>query len=130
MSILVRSENLFSNKNLYKTIPTSIIYNSQKSRDNPKCSLTGKQKKKKRWYICITEYYSVLKRFKHVEIHANNKKWKCQSLSHVGLFGTLWTVACHAPLSMEFSRQEYWSRLPFPSPGYLPDPEIEPWSPT
>ena len=37
-----------------------------------------------------------------------------QSLSHVQLFATLWTVAHHAPLSMEFSRQEYWSGLPFP----------------
>ena len=35
--------------------------------------------------------------------------------SSVGLFATLWAVACHAPLFMEFSRQEYWSRLPFPS---------------
>ena len=35
-----------------------------------------------------------------------------------------------APLSMEFSRQEYWSGLPFPSPGYLPNPQIEPKSPT
>ena len=41
-----------------------------------------------------------------------------------------WTVACQAPLSMEFSRQEYWSGLPLPSPGDLPDPGIEPWSPT
>ena len=38
----------------------------------------------------------------------------------------LWTVAHQAPMSMEFSRQEYWSRLPFPSPGDLPDPGIEP----
>ena len=42
---------------------------------------------------------------------------------------TLWTVAHQAPLSMEFSRQEYWSGLPFPSPGDLPDPGIEPGSP-
>ena len=42
---------------------------------------------------------------------------------------TLWTVACQAPLSMGFSRQEYWSGLPFPSPGDLPDPGIEPGSP-
>ena len=42
---------------------------------------------------------------------------------------TPWTVACQAPLSMEFSRQEYWSELPFPSPGDLPDPGIEPGSP-
>jgi len=40
-----------------------------------------------------------------------------------------WTVACQAPLSMEFSRQEYWSGLPFPSSGDLPDPRIEPESP-
>ena len=42
---------------------------------------------------------------------------------------TLWTVACQAPLSMRFSRQEYWSGLPFPSPGDLPDPGIEPRPP-
>ena len=40
-----------------------------------------------------------------------------------------WTAACQAPLSMGFSRQEYWSGLPFPSPRDLPDPEIEPGSP-
>ena len=43
---------------------------------------------------------------------------------------TPWTVARQAPLSMEFSRQEYWSGLPFPSPGDLPYPGIEPRSPT
>jgi len=42
---------------------------------------------------------------------------------------TLWTVACQAPLSMGFSRQEYWSGLPFPSPGYLPNSGIKPGSP-
>ena len=41
---------------------------------------------------------------------------------------TLWTVACQAALSMGLSRQEYWSRLPFPTPGDLPDPGIEPTS--
>ena len=55
---------------------------------------------------------------------------KCvKSLSCVRLFVTPWTVAYMAPLSMEFSRQEYWSGLPFPSPGDLPDPEIKPASP-
>ena len=49
--------------------------------------------------------------------------------SHIQLFVTPWTVAYQAPPSMEFSRQEYWSGLPFPSPGDLPDPEIEPTSP-
>ena len=42
------------------------------------------------------------------------------------ILATLWTVACQAPLSMGFSRQEYWSGLPFPSPGDLPNPGIEP----
>ena len=51
-------------------------------------------------------------------------------LSRVGLFATPWTVAYQAPLSMGLSRQEYWSGLPFPSPGELPSPGIEPESPT
>ena len=50
-------------------------------------------------------------------------------LSHVRLFAMPWTVACQAPLSMEFSRQEYWSGLPLPSPGDLPNPGVEPGSP-
>ena len=50
-----------------------------------------------------------------------------QSLSRVQLFVTLWAVACQAPLSMEFFRQEYRSRLPFPLPGDLSDPRIKPW---
>ena len=54
----------------------------------------------------------------------------CQSLSCVQLFVTPWTVIHQAPLSMEFCRQEYWSGLPFPSPGDLPDPRIKPRSPT
>ena len=53
-------------------------------------------------------------------------KVKVKSLSRVRLFVT---VAYQAPPSMGFSRQEYWSELPFPSPGDLPDPGIEPRSP-
>ena len=52
-----------------------------------------------------------------------------QSLSRVRLFETSWTVAHQPPLSMGFSRQEYWSGLPFPPPGDLPEPGIEPVSP-
>jgi len=48
--------------------------------------------------------------------------------SHIQLFATLWTVACWAPLSMGFSRQEYWSGLPSPPPGDLLHPGIEPTS--
>ena len=54
---------------------------------------------------------------------------KCLSLSHVWLFATPWTVAHQAPLSVGFPREEYWSKLPFPSAGDLPDPGIEPGSP-
>ena len=51
-------------------------------------------------------------------------------ISCVQLFETPWMVACQTPLSMGFSRQGYWSGLPFPSPGNLRDPEIKPGSPT
>ena len=54
---------------------------------------------------------------------------KVKLLSRIQLFATPWTVAYQAPLSVEFSRQEYWSGLPYPSPGDLPDPGIEPRSP-
>ena len=55
------------------------------------------------------------------------KKVKVKSLSRV--FATPWTVAYQAPPSMGFSRQEYWSRVPFPSPGDLPNPGMELRSP-
>ena len=65
-----------------------------------------------------------------LEILANNiMKVKVKSLSRVRLFATPWTVAHQAPLSMGFSRQEYWSGLPCPPPGDLPYPGIEPMSP-
>ena len=54
---------------------------------------------------------------------------RAQSFSHVRLFAPLWTVACQAPLSMGYPRQEYWSGLPFPPPGDLPDPGMEPMFP-
>ena len=57
------------------------------------------------WRFLLIDYYS-----------------QCQSLSHVQLFVAPWTVAHQAALSMEFSRQEYWDGLPFPSPGDLPTP--------
>ena len=51
---------------------------------------------------------------------------ECSVFSHGQLFVTPWTVACQAPLSMRFSRQEYWSGLPFLTPGNLPIPGIKP----
>ena len=56
-------------------------------------------------------------------------KWKCYLLSRVQLFVTLWTVVPQAPLSTEFSRQEYWSGLLCPPPGDLLEPGIEPGPP-
>ena len=56
-------------------------------------------------------------------------KWKCQSLSPVWLSATPWTAAHPVPPSMGFSRQEYWSGLPVPSPGDLPDPGMKPRCP-
>ena len=72
-----------------------------------------------------------------VGFHSNPKEKQCQrlfkvkvkSLSHVWFFATPWTVAYQASPSMGFSRQEYWSGLPFPSPGDLPNPGIKPGSP-
>ena len=57
-------------------------------------------------------------------------KVKVKSLSRVQLFTTPWTVAHQAPPPMGFSRQEYWSGLPFPPPRDLPNPGVEPRSPT
>ena len=63
------------------------------------------------------------------EILITSEKVKVKSLSRVRLFATPWTVAYQAPPSMGFSRQEHWSELPFPSPGDLFYPRIEPGSP-
>ena len=60
---------------------------------------------------------------KHLILNIHLVTKPCPTLATPG------TVACQTPLSMEFSKQEYWSGLPFPSPGDLPDPGIEPTSP-
>ena len=72
--------------------------------------------------------------FIHIQIFIENllctkHKVKVKSLIRVRLLATPWTIAYQAPPSMGFSRQEYWSGLPFPSPGDLPDPGIELRSP-
>ena len=93
------------------------------------------------WQVCIRQFVCVLIRqllIDWIRIYL----WEKQTalgfnmpacvLSHfrcVQLYATLSTVARQAPLSMWFSRQEYWSRLPCPSPGDLPDPGFEPRSP-
>ena len=67
---------------------------------------------------------------KYFEVFIIREWGGVKSLSRVRLFVTPWTAAYQVPPSMGFSRQEYWSGLPFPSPGDLPDPGIEPMSPT
>ena len=62
--------------------------------------------------------------------NCSRNNWKVKSLSHVRLFATPWTVAYHALPSEVFSRREYWSGLPFPSPGDLHNPGIKSGSPT
>ena len=72
---------------------------------------------------CVSFYYSKVNQpYIYVCMHA-------QCLSRVWVRATPWTVAHQAPLSLGFSRQEYWSGLPLPFPGDLPDTEIEPMSP-
>ena len=63
-------------------------------------------------------------------MRGERQKRKMESLRRVRLFVTLWTVARQAPLSMRFSKQGCWSGVPFPSPGDLPNPGIEPRPPT
>ena len=70
------------------------------------------------------------KKIQQTSKYNEKEKWKkVKSLSCVRLFATPWTVAHQAPPSMEFFKQEYWSGLPFPSPGDLPHPGIKPGSP-
>ena len=73
--------------------------------------------------------YLPISPFKRLPVILESKV-KVKSLSHVRLFVTPWAVAYQASQSMGFSRQEYWSGLPFPSPGDLTDPGIESGFPT
>ena len=94
-------------------------------------------------YICMSLYYKgfIVKKYRSRKVNKNKytlgwinclkeKNHVKVLLSHVWLFTRPWTVAHQTPLSVKFFRQEYWSGLPFPSPGDLPDPGIEPGSPT
>ena len=87
-----------------------------------------------RLYSCFFIFilFCVTQRLVSLTIHKtypSSSFLELKSLSRVQLFATPWTVAYQAPPSMGFSRQECWSGLPFPSPGDLSDPGIEPGSP-
>ena len=80
------------------------------------------------WGISSTFIYGfIVKQACFVPWHSDSfLVWVCAlSLSHVQLFATPWTVSLQVPLSVEFSRQEYWSGLPFSPPGDLPNPGIK-----
>ena len=86
--------------------------------------------------LCLVKKYIDTQIYGYVKLHLyfqqehskyNTHACACMisHFSHVWLFATLWTIACQAPLSTGFSRQEYWSGLPGPSQGDLPNPGIE-----
>ena len=77
----------------------------------------------------LTCFWEICMQVKKQLLELDMEQWKMKSLSHIWLFVTPWTVAYQSSPSMGFSRPEYWSGLPFPSPGDLPDPGIEPGSP-
>ena len=85
------------------------------------------------WGVCVCVCTKIVHGYVWVCVHVRPPSVcvcaRAQSLSHVWLSLTLWTVAHQAPLSMGFSGQEYWSGLPFPPPGHLPSPGIQPASP-
>ena len=85
---------------------------------------TGQKARKQIWKHSHTHTHTLV----YFSIHPSMKV-KVKSVSCVQLLATLQTVAHQAPPSMGFSRQEYWSGLPFPSPGDPPNPGIEPSSP-
>ena len=76
-----------------------------------------------------SQFFPNMKHMASPPTPSNSMTLTLKSLSRVWLFATPWTVAYQAPPSMEFSRQEYWSGLPFPSSGDLPNLGIEPGSP-
>ena len=104
---------------------TSTTWEAQASLGNStKCT-------KKKLYLFFPNYFKsevILWSHHHSDTKPYKERKKVKSLSRVWLFVIPWTEAYQAPPSTEFSRQEYWSGLSFPSPGDLPNPGIEPKS--
>ena len=101
---------------------SNITADGDRSHEIKRCLLLGRK--------AMTNLQSSLKRETSHAYKGLSGRKKVKSLSCVQLFATPWTVAYQASLSMGFSRQEYWSGLPFSSPGDLPDPVFEPKSPS
>ena len=87
---------------------------------------------KSSWQSCVPTHMEYYQSGKHTWALSVQSfyRGKVKSPSRVWLFAAPWTVAYHDPPSMGFSRQEYWSGLPFPSPEDLPNPGVKPGSPT
>ena len=119
-------ENICAHKNLCANVPSSCKIHVPTDDQMTKCVYPYTElffSHEKKWSTghCYNVEENIVKR----------EKWseeEVKLLSRVRLFVTPRTVAYRAPLSTGFSRQEYWSGLPFPSPGELPDPGIEPTS--
>ena len=119
------------------------VCNGEDNRKRPSCSIVGDRLREFShhpfsgstawlWMRCSSRVWNNVGKCLHMK-KATEHDWHihCAVLSRfscVGLFVTLWTVACQAPPSTGFSRQEYWSGLPCPPPGDLPDPGIKPMS--
>ena len=115
---------------LYTHVHRRIIHNSHKV-EQSQVFINGLKNE----YNVVYTYNGILFSLQKKVILSDAITWmvlehvsEVKSLSCVRLFATPWTVAHQAPLCMGFSRQEHWSGLPFPSPGDLPDPGIEPSS--
>ena len=105
----------------HAVFPDSTVYTLQSKRD---CSKFGAGLFSGLWILFLSGILKVFCYGETVELVVASV-YVCSMLSCVQLFATPGTVARQAPLSMGFSRQEYWSGLPFPSPGDLPNPGIE-----
>ena len=90
---------------------------------------SSKETTKQLDFVHVSYYCFVQARIEVLPQESKAERVLCSPLSHVQLFATPWTVALQAPLSMGFSRQEYWSGLPFLSPGDLSDPGVKVGSP-
>ena len=112
-----------SQARILEWVAISFSSESSQPRDQTYASLIGRQN------LYHQASWGALYTFIIIQIKSESSIYLLLSyFSHVWLFATLWTVACQAPLSLGFSRQEYWSGLPCPPPGDLPEPGIEPTS--
>ena len=108
----------------------SYLENSMDSTEEPG-RLQSMRSQSQTWLSNWTELNFLKYRIRSLHFHLGKSPYDLHMLSHfscVQLFETLWPVACQAPLSMGFPRQEYWSGLPCSPSGELPDPGIEPMS--